>query len=126
MGAKIDTIDCTFLKTKVPRLKKRVEVYQRPAVSGYGSQQLGDGGGEFNILAIKRDTKAVVDQWGEDIETLQGSVVDIIDDWGDTHEAILLHRVSVLIKTRIIVPDVADQVRGVLRIQAVKTKNPAP
>jgi len=120
MAATIGGVSCDFVhRRQVADLKERVDVWQVPGVSGYGSQLLGRGDAEIIFVGVKFGTNAAVNTWKASIEALQGlsSLVTIVDDWGDTHSSLVLTRVDV-IKT-------ADQgnggCRGEVTVRGVKT-----
>lgn len=90
----IASIPCTFVRGTAPVPKERLDVYQVAGVDGYGAQLLGLGDSPFRFLAVLYGTPAVVEAWAASVQSLQGSVVTIINDWGKVYTGCLLVRVS--------------------------------
>ena len=91
--ASIGLVSCTFVKGTIPLLKMRVETWQVPGVDGYGAQLVGYGNAEFSVRAIGYGMFSVINSWAASLESLQGTVVTIVDDWGATSPYCLITRV---------------------------------
>ena len=94
MATNIGGVGCDMLKGDLPALKTRLEVWQVPGLDGYGAIDLGLGDARGEVRAIKHDTPAAVYAWVAAIEALQGTVVNMIMDWGITYTQVLIERVS--------------------------------
>lgn len=114
--AAVGSVTCTFVRGVSPSLRSRVDTWQLPGIDGYGVQLLGRGDTEWMFEAVLYDDEGDVSTWYTQLEALQGTIVTVVDDWGDSYTNILLVRVSQLDKT-IAVPNGA---RGEVRIEAKK------
>lgn len=90
----IGGIDCTFIRGEAPLPKQRVMLWQTPGVDGYGAQCLGLGDSEFQFVCVKYGTRVALGQWAAEIQTLQGRLVVVVNDWGTTYLRCLALRIG--------------------------------
>ena len=77
----------------------RVDTWQVPGLDGYGAQKLGSGDAEFDITVILYETdnaNANADVYN--LQQLQGELVTIVDDYGDTYNNVLVTKVDQAVK----------------------------
>lgn len=94
--ASIGSVGCTFVKGHLPAKKLRVEVWEVPGIDGYGAQTTGYGSSQFEIVAVLYSTIFGASAWADQIESLQGKLVTIIDDLGDSTANCLITNVSAM------------------------------
>jgi hypothetical protein len=99
VAAAIDGTNCDFLRSNVSGFRERVETWTLPGVDGIGAQLQGGGGGEIELVAIKYGTAAEVDTWVAEIESTQGFLVSLTDDWDRTFTNVLIIQVDPPSKT---------------------------
>lgn len=85
---------CTFLKGEAPSQKMRTRIWQIPGIHGYGAQLLGLGDSQFEFTAVLLSTAAGVATWVGLIEAMQGTIVSVITDWGNTYSNCLITEIS--------------------------------
>jgi hypothetical protein len=93
--AAIGGISCTFLRGQLPAKKARVRVWEIPGLDGVGAQilGLGDSGGE--LRAVQFGTYSQVVTWVALLEAMQGSLVTVVNDFGQSTPLFLVESVSV-------------------------------
>lgn len=120
--ATIGGVTCDILRGVPAKLKERVEVWQLPGITGYGALRTGQGESGTELLAVRFGSNATVNSWWNSINALHGTVVTIVDDFGDSYTSMLIQHVSNLAKSPAAwAAGAATDKRGELRIQAVKT-----
>ena len=93
--ASIGGLSCTFIRGEVPPMKMRTRSWSTPGINGYGAQKLGLGDAEFELTGIYYGaTRAAVDIWLAAIAGLQGTVVTVVDDWGNSRTGCLLVKIG--------------------------------
>lgn len=92
--AGVGGIACTFVKGAARALKDRMTLWQSPGRTGYGAHITARGDAEFRFRAINYANPGTVETWARNLESLQGTVVSIVDDWGFTHTNCLITRVG--------------------------------
>lgn len=85
---------CTFVKGKAAAKKQRVETWQQAGYDGYGAQKLGLGNSESRFVLVHFDTVANARTWIGLIEAMQGTLVTVVDDDGESVPLFLVQRVS--------------------------------
>lgn len=93
-------------------LAQRVDTWIVPGLDGPGAQNLGLGDGEFPLTTIVyknnlSDANTLIDAARE----LQGTVVDIVDDWGDVYPNILVKRVDPRVAKKAVRKDGQSRIR---------------
>lgn len=89
-------ISFDIMRGKPVLLAEEVETWRISGLDGYGAQKLGLGDGEFRLVTIVYvdddglAANAVIDA----SRALQGTIVDLEDDWGDVYEGVLVRRVD--------------------------------
>jgi len=116
--ATIGGISCTFVNGSIPIAKQRNETWYRPGISGYGARTLGYGDTEFELTAILYDTAANVLTWEYALQALQGTIVTVTNDRGQTNTRCFLESVSTATPTGAYVPGTTTRVRGEIKIKA--------
>jgi hypothetical protein len=92
--AGVGTVPCSFVKGSISGVKMRLRVWQIAGINGYGAKRLGLGGGEFRIRAIYYGTNLATDAWLTLIHALQGTVVEIVDDFGGIYSSRLVQQIG--------------------------------
>ncbi len=86
---------CDLVKGTLRALKETIETWRLPGVDGYGAQLLGFGDSSWEFTGVKYDSNANIEAWFADLEALQGSIISITDDWGETYQRLLVTQVGV-------------------------------
>lgn len=94
MAANVNGTSCDIVKGVPNELKTEVQTWGVPGVDGYGAQTLGQRGSEFRFQCVKYGTVASVNTWIAAMQAVQGSVVSLENDWGDTFDNMLIERVG--------------------------------
>ncbi len=107
----IGGIQCTFLHERAWQpLKQTVEIWHVPGHDGFGGQILGKGDSPCQYEAKKLDSDANCESWATSIYALQGTVVTVINEWGNQRDNVLV--VSARFQAK-----VADPVNGGCRYE---------
>lgn len=80
----------------LPQLvKQRSDVWEVPGIDGYGVQTLGLGDAEFQLVGVAYVADGpTADRLIYACNALQGTVVDITDDWGVEYYGILVRHID--------------------------------
>lgn len=92
--ASVGGLACSIVRGNLTAKKIRTNVWEVAGINGYGAQQAGYGDSPFRVTAVLYSTAAGVQTWANLLAAMQGSVVTIINDWGNTFTGCLLVRVS--------------------------------
>lgn len=116
--ASVDALSCDLVKGMSGDKKLRTRTWSVPGLNGYGAKVLGRGDSESEFVLVKRGTFAAVMIWVALVEAMQGTLVTVVNDWGQTTTLFLVKKVSV--------PKLTAELgyggaRGELRIQGVVT-----
>ena len=87
--ASIGGTTCDLLKGELPTLKPEVRTWRVPGIDGYGAHLLGDGDGEFSLLAVLFDSAGNVATWLSTLEAMQGTVVTIVDTFSGSWSCLI-------------------------------------
>jgi len=115
MATSVGAVSCDLIRGDLPPMGPMIETWHTPGVDGDGAQDHGDGGGRFEIQAIKYGTKAAVDAWKAAILALRGTVVAIENSDGDSQARELIETVRFALGPWII-PGTSTTHRGVMTI----------
>jgi hypothetical protein len=94
MAINIGGVSCRFLSGDVGDLKERIEVWQLPGIDGYGAHLIGKGNSPFVFVATLIDSYANCLTWRDNIEALQGTIVEAEDDFVTTYTDLLVLSVN--------------------------------
>jgi len=117
MAASIGGTACTFVKGDLAPQRARLDVYYVPGLNGPGLHYLGLGDSPFSVTAVLYSTAAGLATWAALIHAQQGTIVSIVNDYGDTYANCLLTRVSELRRQAA----GTTTHRGELTIQGIRT-----
>lgn len=120
--ASIGGTSCTFVRGVLPPLRVESHVWRAPGYNGYGIKLLGYGDAAGQVLAVFFSNDAGIDTWAAALHALQGTMVTVINDHGDSAGNVFLARVSVPVKSAARIPGSAVTTRGEIQIQAVTTQ----
>mgnify|MGYP006290605239 CR=1 FL=1 len=102
MAPSVGSITLISLRAEPDRPGQVVEVLARPGVDGTGFRQTGVRAEPFRAVAVVDvDDAAAADSLVGDFKALQGTVVEIEDDFGRTADAILVLRVRLVSRTAV-------------------------
>ncbi|NLE62137.1 MAG: hypothetical protein GX616_27585 [Planctomycetes bacterium] len=118
--ASIGGVTCTFLRGVVPALKEEAIVSRRPGMNGYEILLTGAGDSQGQLQATLRSSDAGCDTWIASIQALQGDIVTVVNDHGDTTTGVYVQRVSQPQKRASCVPGTTVTTRADLTIQVLK------
>lgn len=82
--ASIGGITCTFLRGVPPALKEEAAITRRPGMDGYEIHLTGRGDSQGELTATLMSSDSGCDTWIGQIQALQGTVVTVVNDHGDT------------------------------------------
>ena len=99
MSASVGGVLCTYVKGVSTGLQQNVMNWSVPGTNGQFALDLGFNDGEFAFKLVQYDSLTNVVAWKNSIEVLLGSVVTIVDDWGQNWANCLLVNVSKLDRT---------------------------
>ena len=85
---------CDFVKGEAPLPKQRLALWQVPGIDGFGAQKMGLGESEFQFVAVRYGTPAVVGAWALAVQALQGQVIAVVNDWGTAYGRCLVAKIS--------------------------------
>lgn len=84
MAANIGGIYCTFVRGSLRNIQELSKVWHVRGLDGPGIEIIGKGDGGFQLLAVFYGMAAAVGQWASDIADLQGAIVSLETDYGQT------------------------------------------
>ncbi len=117
MAANIGGTACTFVKGAVPNgVREVVTRFRRAGIDGYGAIKTGKGDSSYVLRAIGYGSKVEVKNWATAIEAMQGTVIGVENDFGDTHGDSLLDRVTPPRKSAAYKPGSSQTTRGEMQI----------
>lgn len=85
---------CDILRGTAPVQRERVDIWESPGFDGYGAQVTGAGDAQCRFTAIKFGSAAAVNTWVATLQAMQGALVTVINDRGDSYSTILLVKVG--------------------------------
>jgi len=112
---------CTFLRGTLSPLKERSKLWSVPGIDGYGIVLLGRGHSQCELVAERLDSLANVGTWAAAVQALQGQIVEVLTDLGESSAHFFVHAVSNVLVTPAVIPGTLTTARGVLRIAGVVT-----
>jgi len=80
----IGSVACYRVIGTLPVPKMRLAVWTVPGLNGYGAQDMGLQDQAFEVTAVLYDINVNVHSWKDALCALQGQIVTIIDDHGET------------------------------------------
>lgn len=92
--ASIGGLTCTFLRGVVPALKEESAITRRPGIDGYEIHLTGKGDAQGELTAVLMSNNAGCNAWAISLQALQGQVVTVINDHGDTTNGVLIVHVG--------------------------------
>jgi len=90
----IGGVSCLFVRRVIPASKLRVRTWIVPGISGTGSKVLGYGDSDWQIECQYWSNNVGANLWLLSLQALQGCVVTIVDDHGDTWLNNLVTKIS--------------------------------
>lgn len=93
--AAIGGVSCFSVHGPIGDLKERSEVFQHPGFDGFGIQLLGQGDSSFSLIAKQIANIATLTAWKLAIEALQGTVVSVTDDTGESYSSLFVEDAKV-------------------------------
>ena len=107
---------CDFVRGSLPVLKMRNRMWSVPGLNGYGAMILGSGDSQARITCVGFGTKAAVNVWAAALYAMQGTIVTVVNDHGDTVANCFLNKVSNVAKTPARRPGTTTTTRGEVEI----------
>jgi len=98
MAGTVGGVYCFRVGGEANHPRQRIKRWQVPGLNGYGAQKLGLGDSAFEFRLVQFSTEAGLNTWFAAIESMQGSVITIINDHATTTYSCLLESVSGLQK----------------------------
>jgi hypothetical protein len=102
MAGTVGGVACTFVKGHCPRPKQRLEIWRVPGLNGIGAAAMGANDGQFSIRAVLFNTIQYVEIWRQAVESLQGQIVTIVNDWNVSFPNCLITNISPMQTTAIV------------------------
>ncbi len=119
--ASIGGTSCTFVRGCAPPMKIEADVWRVAGLNGFGIQQLGYGDAAGKLTAVFYSSDAGVDTWAAALHALQGTIVTVVNDHGDSRGDVFLARLSELVKTSAYQPGTGVTTRGQIEIDTLTT-----
>ena len=116
-------VSVSLLHGHAPRMSEVVETWRQPGVDGIGAHLQGLGGGDFEYRAVFFGSPSFVDGKFQSLEDLKGTIITVIDDFGVTHEDLLVKDTGPRIKKAILGN---GGCRGEMQIMGMQTEDTAP
>ena len=110
---------CTYLRGTLSPLRQRSKTWSLPGIDGYGIVLLGLGNSQCELLAERLDSLANVGTWAYAVQALQGQIVSVENDLGESSSNLFIQAVSNVQVTAAVIPGTITTARGVLRIAGV-------
>ena len=82
--ASIGSLTCFRVIGTLPASKMKLAVWTVPGINGYGAQDLGYQDQPFEVVAVFYSNNLGVHVWKNSLDALQGQIVSITDDHGET------------------------------------------
>ena len=122
MGS-IGTVTTSILRGVPTPVRQRVVIWQVPGINGYGAMTLGTGDSEFMIDAVFYCADdAAADAAIAAVIALQGTIITITDDWGNTWPNALIVRVEQPVKEPMIWGGYSTAVRMETKLKCLTTQ----
>ncbi|KKN53079.1 hypothetical protein LCGC14_0605910 [marine sediment metagenome] len=95
MSGSVGGVACDIVRPSSPIAKRtRVGLWIIPGLTGVGAHRLGQNDSQFEFICIEYATSAQINTWAGLIGALQGTVIAITDDHGDSYTGMLVVSVS--------------------------------
>lgn len=93
--ASIGGVSCDFVHGGPPAgLEPVLQEWRVSGMTGRGAQDMGKDADRATYQAVKHDSEANVLTWITNVQGLQGTLVSVVDDWGQTWTYFLVLRVG--------------------------------
>jgi hypothetical protein len=115
MPVSIGSVSCTFVHGYIAASRELSETWHVNGINGWGVMLLGIGDGDFSLEATYYNTSAAVDTWLSSMQNLQGTIVSITNDFGQTVTQRFVERVEPS-KEPAVIPGTSYTHRGVCRV----------
>ena len=92
--ATVGGITCTYVRGHLPDNRQRVRTWAVSGLNGYGAKRTGLGDSEWWIEVEWKSTSTGANTFYAAIEALQGQIVTIVNDWGNTFTNCLVTKVG--------------------------------
>lgn len=119
MSGSIGGVPCTFVRGTLPAWREESEVWRIPGVDGFGITLLGRGDAETELRAVLFSNNLGVNLWTGQLQALQGQIVAVTNDHGDSYAYCFLTRVGNVAKQAAYMPGTAITTRAELPIQVL-------
>jgi hypothetical protein len=119
--AAIGGITVDIMRGRPSGLRKRVEVWEVLGLDGTGVMTQGRGNRGTELLLIRFGTRATVTAWFTAVEALQGTIVTVVDDLGDSHTNMLVQEMGEpRFSAAHLAYGIVDAIRGERRVAVLK------
>lgn len=118
--ASIGGITCTFLRGVPPAMKEEAAITRRPGIDGYEIHLTGKGDAQGQLTASFRSSNAGCNTWVNSLQALQGTVVTVVNDHGDTFAGCYLAHVGQPTKSAAYRPGTSITTRADVQIQILR------
>jgi len=92
--ASVGGITCDYVHGSAAGKKETTHLWRVPGLDGYGAHLLGLGDSETVFRAVRFNTAAAVHVWVGLLESLQGQVIVVVNDWAETVSGFFVTRVG--------------------------------
>jgi len=93
--ASIGGVSCDFVHGgPPPGLETVLQEWRVSGINGRGAQDMGEDADRGAYQVVKHDSEANVLTWIGNVQALQGTLVSVVDDWGQTWTNFLVLRVG--------------------------------
>jgi hypothetical protein len=115
--ASIGDITCFRVIGTLPSPKTKLAVWTVPGIDGYGVQALGQQDQAFEVVAVLYDSIDNAISFKDNLCDLQGQIVTIVDDLGDSTDNCVILSVGQAVMEAALTP--SSQVRCAVPIRGV-------
>jgi len=119
MPGTIGGIACSRVSGTLPAWREESQVWRIPGLDGFGIALLGRGDGETELRAVLYSSSAGVDAWAASLHALQGQIVAITTERGQSYASCFLVRVGNLVTQAARMPGTVIDTRGEIPLQVL-------
>lgn len=121
----VGNVEFHIMRGMPQQFKQTVETWRVPGLDGYGAQTLGQGDAEFELETVAYFfNNAAANATIDASEAMQGTVVNLVDDFGDEYDSALVTNVQVLPKQPCIKNGITSAIRLTIRWKMVFVEVP--
>jgi len=94
MAGTLGGVSATFVRGRPRELKTALDIWVVAGRDGYGVMDIGLRNSEFRFEVVNYDTSADLETWAASMAALQGTIITVVNDFGDSYDKMLVVRVG--------------------------------